>query len=59
MLMEAMDEFVTPDEAAILLDVGREQIDNMVEEELLQPVSIDTETWLYRAEVEALRLQGG
>ena len=31
----------------------------MVEEGLLQPVAVDTEVWFHRAEVEALRLQGG
>jgi hypothetical protein len=56
--MEAVDEFVTPDEAAKLLDVARDRIDVLVEEGLLQPVNVDDELWFHRAEVEALRLQG-
>ena len=43
--MEAVDEFVTPDEAAAMLDVARDRIDVMVEEGLLQPVAVDTEVW--------------
>jgi hypothetical protein len=56
--MDAVDDFVTPDEAAQLLAVTRDRIDVMVADGLLQPVEIETELWFHRAEVEALRLQG-
>jgi hypothetical protein len=56
--MDAVDEYVTPDEAAALLDVTRDRIDVMVEEGLLQPVAVETELWFHRAEVEAVRLEG-
>lgn len=57
--MEAVDRYVTPDEAADILGVTRDRIDAMVEEGLLQQEQVDSELWLHRAEVEALRLQGG
>lgn len=56
--MDAIDEFVTPEEAADLLGVTPDRIEAMVEEDLLQPVELDGEHWFGRAEVEALRLQG-
>jgi excisionase family DNA binding protein len=57
--MEAVDEFVTPDEAAELLDVTPDRIEVLVEQGLLQAVNVDGKVWFHRAEVEALRLQGG
>jgi excisionase family DNA binding protein len=57
--VEAVDGYLTPDEAADILGVTRDRIDAMVEEGLLQLIDVDSERWLHRSEVEALRLQGG
>jgi hypothetical protein len=57
--VEAIDEFVTRDEVSEILAVTADRIEAMVEEGLLQPTEIDGEIWYHRAEVEALRLQGG
>jgi hypothetical protein len=57
--VEAIDQFVTRDEVSEILAVTADRVDAMVEEGLLQPTEIDGETWFHRAEVEALRLQGG
>jgi hypothetical protein len=57
--VEAIDEFVTRDEVSEILAVSADRIDAIVEEGLLQPAEIDGEIWYHRAEVEALRLQGG
>ena len=56
--MEAIDEFVTPDEAAALLEVTRDRIDVLVSEGLLQPIAVETEVWFHRAEVEAAPVAG-
>jgi excisionase family DNA binding protein len=57
--VEAVDRYLTPDEAADILGVTRDRLDAMIEEGVLQLAEVDGELWLHRAEVEALRLQGG
>jgi hypothetical protein len=57
--VEAIDQFVTKDEVSEILAVTADRVDAMVEEGLLQPTEIDGKIWFHRAEVEALRLQGG
>ena len=56
----ASDDVISSEDAADILGVGEEQVNAMIEEGLLTPAeTVDGDRGFLRADVEAVRLQGG
>jgi hypothetical protein len=53
--MDAVDQFVTPREAEVLLEISEAELRQIVAEGHIQPIEIEGIVWFHRAEVEGLR----